>query len=217
MSFEETPVFSRRQAEEFTPELRGPDDVVRPVPRSYTIAPLTYRERIELRAAMARADAFFPSEERLIDAVKAALRALQPANMAQLLDWVAGYAELSRDPAERDLPAGRDAIARWQAVLAVVGDQPEVAPLAVQQERATALMPFFAAQHALRGWQGERLPPFRRVRGVVPDELLELLPERELVAVGWRAWGLAHLGPDAEKNSEPPSPSPGTPPTTPAA
>ena len=69
----------------------------------------------------------------------------------------------------------------------------------------------------MRGWEGERLPPFARERGLVPEELLGVLPEDELLAVGWKAFSLMQPDQAAAGNSEPPSPSPQTPEISPAA
>jgi hypothetical protein len=59
--------------------------------------------------------------------------------------------------------------------------------------------------------QLDGLPPFQRLRGLVPDELLDALPQDDVEAVGWRASTLMQPGRDAEGNSGAPSPSPETP------
>ena len=112
-----TPVFSRRDVVPFTPEGS---------PRSYTVAPLTFRERQNFRADLAREGGVYP-------------------------------------------------------------------------------------RHALRGWDGPGLPPFQRVRGGVPAELLDLLPDDEIEAIGWKANELMQVAPSAEGNSAAPSPSSASP------
>lgn len=193
------PVFSARVAEPYRPAGS---------PRTYMIAPLTYLERQALRAAMARNGATIPDSARMIQAVRTALREVMPPNLAELLRLV--------DLAE-ELPDDADAQARLAAVEAAVADVPVYAELRAAHERAMGLWPYLAAQHALRGWEGPQLPPFARHRGLVPDQLLELLPDFELQSIGWHAVSLMRLSGSAEKNSGPPSPSPETPADTPAA
>lgn len=205
------PVFSAREPEQFRPQWvipRGKDEPPEIVvsPRTYQIAPLTFLQRQAFRAAMARAGAIMPDRAQLTQAVRTALREIQPANLAELLSYV--------DRAE-EFPDDADSQARLAAVEAAVADVPVFAELRANHERALGLMPFLAAQYALRGWEGERLPPFERRRGLVPDQLLELLPEDELQAIGWRAVALMRVSQSAEKNSAPPSPSPETPAPTP--
>jgi hypothetical protein len=54
------------------------------------------------------------------------------------------------------------------------------------------------------------LPVFRRDKGLVLEELLDVLPASEVTAVGWRAFLLVSLDRSAEGNSAAPSPSPET-------
>ena len=85
---------------------------------------------------------------------------------------------------------------------------PIYAGLLAARQLYLGTLPWVAARHALRGWEGDRLPPFRRERGTVPDDLLELLPQDEVEAIGWHASTLMNVSPAAEKNSAAPSPSP---------
>jgi hypothetical protein len=194
---EAAPVFSRRQVESFNP----PDS-----PRTYRIAPLTYLERQAMRADLVRLAGSNPSREELLAAIRAAIREMQPANAAELLAIV--------DAAE-EMPEDRDVQARLAAVEAAVATVPVYAELRAAGERFFGTMPYVAARHALRGWDGPQLPPFARAVGVVPDDLLNLLPIGEITAIGWEAWRLQTPGQSAVGNSEPPLPSPATPETSP--
>ena len=195
----ETPVFSRREVDRFQPD--GWD-------RAYLLSPLTYMERQAYRADLARSAGAMPDNAVMLAAIRAAIRELGAANEAELLAAVETAEELPDDP---------DAQARLSAIEAAVSIMPVYAAQRALREQVVGMLPFIAARHALRGWDGPGLPAFRRVRGLVPDDLLELLPDDELVLIGWRAHALMQPAASAEKNSEAPSPSPETPETSPAA
>jgi len=91
------------------------------------------------------------------------------------------------------------------------------AVLLAARQRYLGKLPWVAARHALRGWAGDDLPPFRRARSLVPDDLLDALPKDDVEALGWQASTLMQPGQDAAKNSGAPSPSPETPAPTTAA
>lgn len=194
---ETTPVFSRRAVEDFTP----PDS-----PRTYRIAPLTYLQKIQVRGDLARMGATWVWPEQLLEAIRAAVRELAPANMHELLEVVQIAQELPDDAAAQ---------ADLASLEAAVGSVPVYANLRATRELWFGLSPWVTARYALRGWDGPGLPPFRRVREVVPDELLDLVPPLDLAHVGRRASEMMQVVPAAEKNSEPPSGSPENPETTP--
>ena len=205
---ESTPVFSRRQPVEFTPDGS---------PRTYTLAPLTYLQRQAFLTDMALAGAVYPQQQQMVAAIRAALAELAPANLAELLAAVDAFEQLPDDPAER----GGDApgiLAHMAAIEAAIGAVPVYARLVAQRRTFLGMQPWHAARHALRGWSGPDLPEFRRVAGLVPDDLLEAVAELgDLAAVGWRATDLMQPGPAAAGNFEPPSQSSETPAPSPAA
>ena len=85
---------------------------------------------------------------------------------------------------------------------------PSYAELVARNYRSVYLTPLVAARYGLRDWRGEGLPAFRRLRGLVPDELLDAIPPTELEEVGWAVWHAAHVSAVQEKNSAAPSPLP---------
>lgn len=191
------PIFSRRDAEAFTPPGSG---------RTYTIAPLTFRERQAFRADLAREGGIFPARAQLLDALRAAVREMAPANAHELLAAI---------DAGETTPDDTEAQAKLSVIEAVCTEAPGYAALLAARQRYLGMVPWVAARHALRGWSGDGLPDFRRDRGVVPADLLDVLPDEDIEAVGWRASELMQPGPSAEGNSERPSPSPSIPePTT---
>jgi hypothetical protein len=189
------PVFSAHDLVEVVPEGS---------PRSFTVAPLTYRERQAFRADHAREGGIYPTREQVLEALRQAVRAAAPSNATALLAVI--------DAAEADTD-GEDTAA--QAALAVIeatlSDDPGYAALLAARRRWLGMLPWCAARHSLRGWSGANLPPFRRERGAVPVDLMDLLPDAEVEAIGLRA--LALLRPDqaTEGNSVPHSPAPASP------
>ena len=195
-----TVVFSRRDAEWFAPP--GAAD------RRYLVAPLTYRERQAFRADLAREGGIYPSHAQMLDALRAAVREASPDNADELLA-VIDASEATPDDAVMQVQLG--------TIEAACATVPVYAGLLAARQRYLGTLPWVAARHALRGWEGDGLPPFRRARGLVPDDLLDALPQDDVEAVGWRASTLMQPGRDAEGNSEAPSPSPETPAPTTAA
>lgn len=193
------PVFSRREAVTFQPEGS---------PHVYTLAPLTYLQRQAYRADLTRMAGTYPSQAQMLAAIRAAVREMAPANAAELLAVVDAF---------EATPEDADCQARLAALEAAVATVPVYAELHAARQRHIAAMPWAAARHALRGWEGEGLPPFRQSRGAVPDDVLDALPEEEVIAAGWRAVDLMQPSEAASGNSEPPSPSSPTPETIPAA
>ncbi|MGG5823523.1 hypothetical protein [Falsiroseomonas sp. HW251] len=189
-----TVVFSRRDAEWFAPP--GAAD------RRYLVAPLTYRERQAFRADLAREGGIYPSQAQMLDALRAAVREASPGNADELLAVIDG-SEATPDDAAVQVQLG--------TIEAACATVPIYAGLLAARQRYLGTLPWVAARHALRGWEGTGLPPFRRARGLVPDDLLEVLPQDEVEAVGWRASTLMQPGRDAAGNSGAPSPSPETP------
>ena len=187
------PVFSRRTVEAFQPEGS---------PRTYQLAPLTFRERQAARAEVARIAGGFPSQAEMVAGLRAAIREAAPANLAEVLAIV--------DAAEAT-PDDADVIARLRAIEASVATFPVYADLVAARRHYLGVLPWVAARYALRGWEGEGLPPFRRVLGAVPEDLLELLPDDDIEAIGTRADQLARVAASAEGNSAGLSPSPESP------
>jgi hypothetical protein len=192
-------VVSALATETFTP----PDS-----PRTYTLAPLSYRQRSAMLRELRRLGGIKPDRSVLLEGMRAALREIAPANLVECLAVI--------EAAEAD-PDDAAAQARLALVEQAVVDVPAYAALAEAQLRYNDAIPLVATRHALRGWDGPGLPPFATgTDGLVAETLLDLLPAPELTVLGWRAYVLAVLGRSAEGNSEGRSPSPAAPITTPA-
>ncbi len=201
------PVFSAHDLVAFTP----PDS-----PRTYRIAPLTYRERIAFRAALAREAGLRPSPQDVSTALRTALREIAPSNLDAALAVVdaADAARADAEAAPRDADAQArlaEAQARLAVIISACMDVPVYAELRAAGERWTGMAPWVACRHALRGWEGPGLPAFQRDKGLVPEALLDVMPASEIAAVGWRSFLLVSLDRSAEGNSVAPLPSPGIP------
>jgi len=189
------PVFTRREAERFAP----PGS-----PRSYLLAPLTFRERQSFRADMAREGGIYPPRAQLLDGLREAVREASPANAEELIGHI--------DAAEADADGEDRAVQQRLATIeAACAGLPVYATLLAARQRYAGMLPWVAARHALRGWDGDGLPPFARTGGMVPAELLDLLPGDEIEAVGSRAAELMQPDRSAEGNFAPPSSSPAIP------
>lgn len=191
-----SPVFSRRDAEHFSPDGS---------PRSYLIAPLSFRERQAFRADLAREGGIYPPREQMLDALRQAVAEIAPGNAHELVAVIDAANAAQDDKALQTQLAG---------IEAACASHPAYGEMLAARQLYLGMLPFVAARHALRGWEGPGLPPFLRVRGAVPADLLDLLPGDEVEAIGWKASALMQAGPDAEKNSAGLSPSPGSPPPT---
>ncbi len=143
--------------------------------------------------------------EQLLATRRAALQELEPDNLVELLA-VLDEAESIIDAA--DTPETRALAAQVSVIDAAAMQVPAYAELVARNYRSVYLTPLVAARYGLRDWRGDGLPAFRRVRGLVPDELLDGIPPTELEEVGWAVWHAAHVSPVQEKNSAAPSPLP---------
>jgi hypothetical protein len=193
METQDQPVFSRAGVETFPIPGR---------PRSYDIAPLSVRERAAAKADVVGEAGLYPTQEQLYAALRDALRDAAPANLDELLTIV--------DEAEQN-PTDVALVARVSPVENACMSAPSYRALLAQRTRYMEAVPLIYARHALRGWDGEKLPPFRREKGLVPFDLLDVLPDDELRAIGMRAFALSQPNQAAEKNSAAPSRSSGTP------
>ncbi|WP_368415988.1 hypothetical protein [Falsiroseomonas sp.] len=138
----------------------------------------------------------------MLDALRAAVREASPDNADELLAVIDG-SEVTPDDAAMQVQLG--------TIEAACATVPVYAGLLAARQRYLGTLPWVAARHALRGWEGEGLPTFRRLRGLAPDDLLDALPQDDVEAVGWRASTPLQPGTDAEGNAGAPSPSSATP------
>jgi len=185
-------------------------------PRSYMLAPLSYRQRIAFRAALAREAGVRPSQKDESAALRTALRDLAPANLDELLAVVdavdAAHSDVAAEPKDVDAHAR---LAEAQARLAVINtfcmDAPVCAELRAAGERWSGMLPWVACRHMLRGWEGPGLPAFKLEKGMAPEDMLDAMPPTEIEVVGYQAVLLMSPDRNAVGNSEAPSPAPETP------
>lgn len=194
MPMAETPIFTTGVVDAFTP----PGS-----PRTYLIQPLSYTQRAAFRAEHARRGGIFPSNAQMFAALRVAVEANSPANADDLLSDIA-LAEAE--------PENAQAKAKLTAIEAACAALGGYAELLAARRLWTDMLPFVAARHALRGWEGPGLPEFQKdAAGLVPPHLLEVLPDAELADIGWRADALMQPSRAAVGNSSRLSSSPGSP------
>lgn len=199
-------VLSRRDLIEVTPEGSG---------RTYTVAPLTFRESVRARTDLVREIRGNPvTDAALMASRRAALEEINPPDKAEML---AVLDEFEADG--MSAPSGEEeqekSIARRTMLAARVGRIDSIAMAApIYSDMVTrnmnwnGLFPLIWACHGLRAWSGAGLPVFPQ--GVVPIELMETLPDNEILAIGRAVETASRVAPDQEKNSEAPSPLPAT-------
>ncbi len=206
-------VLSAQDFDRFTPPHRADD----PAPPVYLVAPMTWRERARWRAELARGGAArFSTAEQIARAVRDAVEEVAPDNLAECLDAVDAMLGLIAAEAARgtDAPAdpapdgaagpaqdaGRRAVVdAYQTVEGAMAAHPRVAGMMAENAMFNAVAPVLAAAVALRGWEGVAAS-FERRNGMVPDDVLDRLDERDLYAVGNRALQLMRVSETDRKN-----------------
>lgn len=163
---------------------------------TYSVAPLTIRERAAYRADMAREGCRLPMRSELLAALAEAMRGLAPDNLSELLAVIT-RAEAAQDANEPLAQADEDALRVMESAARAV---PAYSALMADQVRWFSMMPLVTARHALRGWQSDILPLFKRERGLVPDDLLEVVGEDDLSLIAAAAIDLMNPSKVAEKN-----------------
>jgi hypothetical protein len=178
-------------------------------PPVYLVSPATRRQRIAFRRALTAAGARYPSDLALMAALREGIAALLPAaELGPLLALIDGAEAITKageilDPAAR---ANLEEIER-----AVAESDPRYRALLADRSAWLEIAPLTAASMFLVGRAGEA--PLPRRGGIVPDEVLEALPEADIDAIGFKALALMSPTKDEEKNSAspaspPPSPRP---------
>lgn len=181
----ETPILSTRDVVEFT----GPSG------RTYTLAPLGYREKVAMEAELTREAGIFPGQPLMLATLREVVRGVSPGNAEEL---VAQIDAAEADPA--DLGA-QQALQRIEVECSLV---PAYAALIEARSRRMALLPWVAARHALRAVDG--VP----VTAPLAPEAVDALGA-DIEALGWRAHALMQPGASAVGNSVAPSRSSASP------
>lgn len=175
----------------------SPLDVVEftaPSGRTYTLAPLTYRQKVAMEAELTREAGIYPGQGLMLATLREVVRGLSPANAEALV------AAVDAAEAAPDDVAAQAAMQRIEVECSTV---PAYAALLEARSRRMALLPWVAARHALRAVDG--VP----VAQPVAPEAVDALGE-DVGPVGWRAWMLAQPSKVAEGNSAAPSRSSGS-------
>jgi hypothetical protein len=163
----------------------------------YDVAPLTIRERAAYRADMAGEGCRLPMRAELLEGLASAMKELAPDNLADLLAVIARAEAAQGDGADPMAKADEDALRVMESAARQV---PAYAAMLADQVRWFSMMPLVTARHALRGWNSDLLPPFQRLRGLVPDELLEECGEEDLSIIAAAAIDMMQVTKAQEKN-----------------
>lgn len=174
----------------------------------YIIKAATRREKLafdhEVSASGAGAVTTSELYERLREGIAAVVLEEDRPRLIELVDQ-AEVLQRENKPVDDDLARDLAEIQRT-----IRPHYPPFAQAEAAQQYRLNLMVLIAAQMFLIGWENVSVP-FERRAGKVPDEVMELLPERDCTAIGWQALALIFPSEDQSKNSESPAQSPSTP------
>ena len=202
-------VVSKRPFDRFTPDSYRVDGEVPHDAPVYIVAALSMRERAQFRGAVALAGLRYPQDPELLRALRSVVAEIGPDNADALQADIQAFEDLLAAPDAPVPPgdgetdearAGREAdVTRRQAVatafevlIDLLRAHPAVAHILSLRTVFLETAPLLASAAALRGWERVDVP-FRRVSGVVPDEVLEALPEADVRAIGARAMALFNV------------------------
>ena len=168
----------------------------------YLLGALGFRERPRFRADLQASGAPFTPDTAFAVAARKLVEQLEPDNMAELLATIDAFTDLlAQDTAQPLQPLADDAsdddkaerqaetdrrkaiITPYEQVLDALRGHQQLDRLFGQRALFQELAPPLAAAYGLRGWENVK-QPFRRVNGVVPDELMDALPQADQLAIG---------------------------------
>ncbi len=186
---------SRRQAEPVTPERENAP--------TYFVGPLTQLEKASYNRELIRAGAKYHTDEQIIARVRKFIKEAEPANIDSLLGVVDEFERVKKLKDEELDGVDRDAVyANYQRIEDFIRSDDEVLrDMYADRSFYGILAGPYIASYALRDWQGGNLPRFKRGRdGRVPEELMNLIPDDDKIAIANKAYELLTVGSANEKN-----------------
>lgn len=198
-------VVTPKQLDRFT----VPGDTRSPPP-VYLIKPASLFDRAHYRGDLDAAGLRLPGEDELLNEARAAAAELGggDASMFQALIDQAQAGEIEPNSA---------AAKQWQRFAQSLLDHwPPYRELIAARSKWMTLAPLYAARRFLRGWENVDAEFRLGADGLVPEAVLEALPDEDISMIGLRA--IALLRPDGgeEKNSASPPMSARARPASPA-
>ena len=165
----------------------------------YLLAPMSWRTRGKFRAALMGEGIRYPQDAEMAKTAREIVAELAPDNAADLNAVLDTFLDQRTQPAP-DAPAAEAPAEEQEAFLTVMAarhqveadyealidrlrQHPKIGFLLALRTAFNELAPPLAASYALVGWENVA-QPFRRLNGVVPDEVLDALPRADLGAIG---------------------------------
>lgn len=191
----------------FTPVEGGP---------TYMLAVPTMMQRAAYRRDVQATGARYVQDADMLEILREGIRAVveddaQPA----LLEIIDSYESISTDPAK--LLEDKALLADIAAIEAKIGKHyPDYAEAQADRTFWLGVAPYVAFRHFVRSWDGLDATYEARA-GKVTEACMELVPEDDIVAVGWKLLTLMNPTKADAKNSESRLPSPSDRETLPAA
>lgn len=168
----------------------------------YLVKPATRLEKAEWRRDLARMRCHYPADAEMLAALRGALRALAPANLADLLALV-DEIEAIADPLDRF--ARLPELKPLADLVRPFAD--ELLRLETARQFYLDVAPLLAAARFLVGIEGGDVPYRREAEGLVAEDVLEALSDSAINQIGSKAMALFNLSEAQAKNSAAPSPS----------
>ncbi|WP_150002283.1 hypothetical protein [Iodidimonas gelatinilytica] len=183
----------------YTPPHRQGGGGEKPEP-VYLLKPADVFERALYESDMDRFGCRFHADTEMFEEARAALKA-SGGDVAPLFDLV-DQVQMNPDSLDDDMRR------RWERLeRSLVEDWPAYREMVAMRSRYVRLMPLCAARRFLKGWENGPCEFRMGPDGMVPNEMLNLIPPADLLAIGTELRRMMYLRPEEEKNLSAPSSS----------
>jgi hypothetical protein len=169
-------------------------------PPTYLVRPALEREKMKFRRELTAAGGRAVTTQALRKALRDGIKALASEEVLPALLATVDAVELVLDGGDAE-PLPDEVLAQYREIEEAVRQSFDpFRQLVADRDHWAELAPYLAAQFFLVGRAGEK--PLPRKGGLVPEEVLEALPEEDRKAIGSRALALVYMGEAERKNFE---------------
>lgn len=198
---------SARDVREHTPQL--PPGFAGPAPVFRLRVP-TLRQRAAWRRDIAQTGARIVTDEEMFRALRECMTESEPANLASLIEVIDRAEAIAAGTIEDD-EGTRHALV---AIENAARGHPRYAELIAARSFRFEMTILMSFRHFVCGWTGLDVE-YRERGGIVPEDVVEQVPEAFILDVGAAAMGLLSPSRADRGNSASPRPSPSDPATSP--
>lgn len=165
----------------------------------YLIKPATGRDLIDYQTLLTSQGIHMPMPMQITAAIRSGIKDRMDADEYAALNDV-----LDRYEANIELNEDESLLFDTACTALRLAGYAPFTQIEAARQRYTLLAPRLAAASFLVGWENvmaaETALEFKRHAGLVPDELLSQLPDKDIYSIGWAAMRLASPSKDDEKN-----------------